>query len=141
MPPEPITGTARTILKPGVSVGPRIMLARARESAVGSVTAITIANVEPIAPLVNHLWPLIIQLSPSRTAVVRRLVGSDPATSGSVIAKHERTSPAASGRRYLSFWSGVAATSNNSALPASGAALPKRRGATTDLPTISLRSE
>ena len=47
----------------------------------------------------NHLWPLITQESPSRRASVRSPVGSEPATSGSVIAKQDRTSPAASGRR------------------------------------------
>ena len=61
-----------------------------------------------MAPDVNHLWPLMIQWSPRFTALVRICVGSEPATSGSVIAKHERTLPSASGRRYLSFCSGVA---------------------------------
>ena len=40
-----------------------------------------------LAPLVNHLWPLITHSSPSCTARVRRPVGSAPETSGSVIEK------------------------------------------------------
>ena len=55
-----------------------------------SVRAIRIANLAPVAPEMNHLWPLTTQWSPSRTARVWMRVGSEPATSGSVMAKHER---------------------------------------------------
>src|SRR3972149_2746190 len=67
-------------------------------SASGSVRAMTMAKRAPWAPEENHLWPLSTQSSPSLTAVVWMRVGSDPATSGSVIAKQERHSPLASGR-------------------------------------------
>ena len=73
------------------------------------------------APEMNHLWPLITQSSPSFTAFVWISVGSEPATSGSVIAKHERARPSASGRRYRSFCSGVAQCSSVCMLPSSGA--------------------
>ena len=48
-------------------------------------------------------------------------VGSEPATSGSVIAKHERTTPSQSGRRYFSFCASVAQWSSVCMLPSSGA--------------------
>ncbi len=48
-------------------------------------------------------------------------VGSEPATSGSVMAKHDRAVPSHSGRRYFSFWSGVAQCSSVCWLPSSGA--------------------
>src|SRR5689334_3124571 len=48
-------------------------------------------------------------------------VGSEPATSGSVIAKHERTSPFTSGRSHCSFCAGVAWWSSVCMLPSSGA--------------------
>jgi len=61
------------------------------------------------------------QWSPWRTAKVWIPVGSLPATSGSVIAKHERTKPLHSGRRYFSFCAGVAKCNSVCMLPSSGA--------------------
>ena len=58
-PAWPITLTLRTRLKPGVSVGTMIMLARWWGGASGFVTAITMANAAPSADEVNHFWPLI----------------------------------------------------------------------------------
>ena len=75
----------------------------------------------PIAPDVYHLWPLITQSSPSRTARVRRPVGSAPETSGSVIEKNDRAVPSTSGRRKRSFCSSVPKMCRISPLPASGA--------------------
>ena len=74
-----------------------ICVARACGGASGSVTAITIPKAAPSAPDENHLWPSITQSSPSRTARVGSVVGSEPGTSGSVIEKNERISPATSG--------------------------------------------
>src|SRR3954449_11513677 len=89
-PPEcPMTETGRSRLKPGASVGTRIIDARLCGAASGSVTTIAIARSAPTAPDVNHLTPLITHSSPSRTAVAARLVGSEPAVAGSVIEKHE----------------------------------------------------
>ena len=85
----------------------------------------TTAKAAPSAPLENHLWPSITHSSPSRTARVRSSVGSEPATSGSVIEKNDRTSPETSGRRKRSFWSSVPNRWRISALPASGAWQPK----------------
>ena len=80
-----------------------------------------IANAAPCAPEENHLWPFSTQSSPSRTAVVWIKVGSEPATSGSVIEKQERARPSARGRRYFSFCSGVPHLSSVCMLPSSGA--------------------
>ena len=85
----------------------------------------TMPNAAPSAPDENHLWPLITQSSPSRTARVRSVVGSEPGTSGSVIEKNERIRPATSGKSHRSFWSLVPNRWRISALPASGAWQPK----------------
>ena len=73
------------------------MLARRCGGASGWVTAMTIATSAPTAPEVNHLCPSITHSSPSRSARVARLVGSEPARSGSVIEKQERISPSSRG--------------------------------------------
>ena len=86
-----------------------------------SVRAIRIANAAPLAPEMNHLCPFTTHVSPSRTARVWMSVGSEPATSGSVIAKHERTMPSQRGRRYFSFCASVAQWSRVCMLPSSGA--------------------
>src|SRR5438105_3810944 len=97
------------------------MLARRCAGASGSVIANTMANAAPLALVMNHLWPLITQLSPSRTAVLLIVVGSEPETSGSVMAIHDRTSSATSGSKYLRFCAAVAAIHRISVLPVSGA--------------------
>ena len=73
-------------------------------SASASVRQITMMKSAPRAPEANHLWPLITQSSPSSTASVWISVGSEPATSGSVIEKQERILPSHSGRSHFSFW-------------------------------------
>jgi hypothetical protein len=123
-----------------VAAGTTIWLMRRCAGASGSVTAITIANAAPSAPELNHLCPSITQSPPSRTAVVRRPVGSEPETSGSVIEKNERTSPATSGRSHRSRCSGVPNRLRISALPASGAWQPNTSGAQTLRPISSLRN-
>ena len=95
--------------------------ARRCGSASGSVTAMTMAKAAPSAPEENHLCPSITHSSPSRTARVRKLVGSDPETSGSVIEKKERISPSTSGFSQRSFCSSVPKRWRISPLPASGA--------------------
>ena len=50
----------------------------------GSVSQKTVVKAARLAPVVNHLWPLITHSSPSSRAVVCMSVGSEPATSGSV---------------------------------------------------------
>jgi hypothetical protein len=134
-----MTGIARTISSPWAVAGTMIWLIRRCGSASGSVTAMTIPKAAPSAPELNHLLPSITQSSPSRTAVVRRPVGSDPDTSGSVIEKKERTSPATSGASHRSRCSGVPNRWRISALPASGAWQPKISGAQALRPISSLR--
>src|SRR5215207_7645676 len=92
-------------------------------------------------PLVeNHLWPSITHSSPSRTARVRSSVGSDPATSGSVIENADRRSPASSGASQRSFCSSVPAMARTSLLPESVGWLPNALGASGELPRISCMS-
>ena len=86
----------------------------------------------------NHLCPLMTHSSPSRTALVVSSVGSAPAP-GSVIEKHERSSPDSSGSQPLLLLLGRSSmpTAISSALPESGALLPKIEGAYTHAPRIS----
>ena len=124
---------------PGASAGTMICVARLCGSASGSVTAMTIPNPAPSAPDENHLCPSITHSSPSRTARVLSPVGSDPDTSGSVIEKNERTSPATSGRSQRSFCSSVPKCQRISPFPASGAWQPKTSCAHCERPISSFR--
>ena len=76
----------------------------------------------------NHLCPLITHSSPSCTAVVWMSVGSEPATSGSVMAKQLIAFPSSSGRRYCSFCSSVPHLRRVCMLPSSGAWQLKTHG-------------
>ncbi len=95
------------------------------------------AKAAPSAPLENHLWPSITHSSPSSTARVRSVVGSEPATSGSVIEKNERARPATSGSRKRSCCSGVPNMCRISAFPASGAWQPNTSCAQEERPISS----
>ena len=55
-----------------------------------------------VALVVYHLRPLTTYSSPSRTIVEAMLVASRDATSGSVMAKHERIFPASNGFNHFS---------------------------------------
>ena len=58
----------------------------------------------PPAPVMNHLWPWITQLSPFFSARVGSCSGSEPPPgAGSVMAKEERTLPSTMGRSHFSF--------------------------------------
>ena len=94
----------------------------------GSVTHITIRKSATDAFDENHLCPLITYSSPSSTARVDSSVGSAPAP-GSVIEKQLRSSPRRSGCIQCSCCSGDPPTASSSALPESGAWLPKIPGA------------
>src|SRR6266403_3837783 len=75
------------------------------------------------APVMNHLWPWITQLSPFFSARVRIMPGSEPPPgAGSVIAKAERTLPSTIGRSHLSFCAVVPTSASRFMLPSSGAA-------------------
>src|SRR5262245_9973141 len=120
--PPAMVSTSRTTSHPSAGRSTTKAVLRAWGGAAsGSVLAMRIAKFAPRAPLMNHLCPLTTQWSPSLTAWVRISVGSEPATSGSVIAKHERWTPSHSGRRYCSFCSGVPKCSSVCMLPSSGA--------------------
>ncbi len=75
-----------------------------------------------MAPLDHHLRPFITTswVCSSTSMEVEMLPASDEATSGSVIAKDERISPAASGASQRSCCSGVPWRSSSSMLPTSG---------------------
>ena len=66
---------------------------------VHPLTTMAIANSAPLAPEVNHLWPLITHSPSTSSALVCSVVGSEPETSGSVIEKQLRISPSSSGLR------------------------------------------
>jgi hypothetical protein len=84
----------------------------------------------------KNFCPLMTQSAPSRVAVVSKTPGSAPPC-GSVMEKQETMSPDSSGSRYLAFCSSVPKWARISALPVSGACVPKIRGPQTDLPRIS----
>src|SRR5438477_9258008 len=99
----------RLIVTPGVSIGTKIMDCCLCFGADGSVLPIKIAILQrgSPAPEDHHLRPLITYSSPSRTILDSMFVASDEATLGSVIAKHERISPASSGFNQRACCSGV----------------------------------
>ena len=96
-PAWPNTSIRRTTSTPGAPVGTRKSDARRCGASPGSVTAMTMPKPDPSAPVENHLCASITQSSPSLRARPASVVGSAPETSGSVIPKNERTSPATSG--------------------------------------------
>src|SRR5271154_307920 len=73
------------------------------------------------APDGHHFLPLMTYSSPSRPMLERMLVASEDATSGSVIAKHDRISPASKGFSHFSFCSAVPYRAKTSIFPVSGA--------------------
>ena len=94
---------------PGASIGTRIIDCCLCLGASGSVLPMKMATLHrgSPAPEVHHLRPLMTYSSPRRSMLARMLVASEEATSGSVIAKQERISPASSGLSQRSFCSGV----------------------------------
>ncbi len=130
----------RSTLTPGVSRGTRIIDCWRCRSASGSVLPITmkISAAGLIAPVIHHLRPLTTYSSPSRRIVVEMFVASEEATSGSVIAKADRISPASSGVSQRSFCSSLPNSESTSMLPVSGAAQLNAAGARWPLrPVIS----
>src|SRR6516165_5382934 len=123
---------------PGVSVGTMIIEYDLYGGASGSRFVFTITMRKSLTDAfeLNHLWPLITHSSPSRTACVVRSVGSAPAP-GSVIEKHERYLPSSRGCIQFAFCSSEPPTAMSSALPESGALLPKIDGAYAHWPRIS----
>src|SRR5260370_31904200 len=99
----------RSIFTPGASIGPRIMECCRVLGAAGLVfpTKMEILQRGSPAPDDHHFRPLMTYSLPWRTMLASMLVASDEATAGSVIAKHERISPASKGFSQRSFCSGV----------------------------------
>src|SRR6266436_2342622 len=89
------------------------------------------------APEDHHFRPLITYSPPFRTILDSMFVASEDATAGSVIAKHDRISPASNGFSHRSFCSGVAYRVRTSMLPVSGAEQLKTSGAISLRPIIS----
>src|SRR6266481_9620426 len=121
----------RRMVTPGVSNGTRIMdccLWRAAEGSVLPMKMEILQRGSP-APDDHHLRPLITYSPPSRTMLERMLVASEEATSGSVMQKQERISPASSGFSQRSFCSSLPYRASTSMLPVSGAEQLKTSGA------------
>lgn len=90
----------RTTFVPGFAASTRNMVAPPRSPGSPEVRAMQMVKPAPSAPVMNHLRPSIRQPPVTLVARVVSAAGSEPAPgAGSVIAKHERTSPCASGRR------------------------------------------
>lgn len=95
-----------------------------------------------MAPEMYHLRPVTTYSSPcaERSMRVSTLVASEEATSGSVIAKADRISPASSGSSHCFFCSSLANCASSSMFPVSGAAQLVAIGARCGLrPVISAR--
>src|SRR5260370_19287367 len=80
---------------------------------------------------------LITYSSPLRTMLALIFVASEEATSGSVIAKHDRISPASRGFNHFSFCPGVPYRASTSIFPVSGAEQLKTSAAIMLRPMIS----
>src|SRR5690606_41264414 len=89
------------------------------------------------APEDHHFLPLITYSSPSRTMLASIFVASDEATSGSVIAKHERISPLSNGISHSFFCCSEPYLTNTSIFPVSGALQLNTSGAISERPIIS----
>src|SRR6266446_4937286 len=87
------------MVTPGVSIGTRIIDCCLCGGAAGSVLPMKMQILQRGSPDPDdhHLWPLMTYSFPWRSMRERMLVASDEATSGSVMAKQERISPARSG--------------------------------------------
>src|SRR5690554_2624038 len=92
-----------------------------------------------MAPEDHHFLPLITYSSPSRRISQAILVASEEATSGSVIEKQDRISPASKGFSHCSCCSSLPYRAMVSILPVSGAEQLNTSGAISERPIISQR--
>src|SRR5215813_10693013 len=124
---------------PGVSIGTRILDCCLCLGAEGSVLPIKIAILQrgSPAPDDHHFLPLMTYSFPWRRMLDSMFVASDEATAGSVMAKHERISPASKGLSQRSFCSGVPYRASTSMFPVSGAEQLNTSGAIMLRPMIS----
>src|SRR5436189_140940 len=97
----------RLMVTPGASIGTRIIDCCLCLGADGSVLPMKMAILHrgSPAPDDHHFRPLMTYSSAVRAMLERMLVASEDATSGSVMAKHDRISPASSGFSQRSFCS------------------------------------
>ena len=130
-----------TMFTPGVSSGTKICDCWRCLGASGSVLTMQIMILQrgSPAPDVQCFSPLITHSSPSNLAEVQMLVASEEATSGSVMPKQERISPAKSGSSHCFFCASLPYLCKTSMLPVSGAEHLKISAANRDLPISSAR--
>src|SRR5258708_19838439 len=97
----------RMIFTPGASRGTRTMDCCLCLAAAGSVLPMKMEILQrgSPAPEDHHLCPLMTYSSPWRAMLAAILVASDEATPGSVLAHHERISPASAAFILRSFFS------------------------------------
>ncbi len=116
--------TWRVTVRPSVSAGMRNIVAPPAPPGSPLVRAMVMKKPAPSAPVMKRLRPLTTQPPSTLVARVASIEGSAPAPgAGSVIANAERTSPRASGWRYLSRCASEAMWSSMWMLPSSGAAM------------------
>mmetsp|Transcript_10704 Transcript_10704/g.32762 ORF Transcript_10704/g.32762 Transcript_10704/m.32762 type:complete len:226 (+) Transcript_10704:1333-2010(+) len=128
---------------PGVSIGTRTIDCCRCFAAIGSLTPRNRHNLHrgSMAPDVHHFLPFITTVSVPICTVLCRLVASEEATWGSVIAKHERISPFSRGPSQRCFCRSVPKRMSSSMLPVSGALQLNTSGAMIDLPvTAAMRA-
>ena len=102
---------------------------RLAASSLSATRAMTMKKSASMPLEVNHLWPLITQWSPSSTALVVMLRGSEPAFIGSVIENPDSISPAMRGSSHRCFCSSVPYLTRIDWFPEFGATTPKRLAA------------
>ena len=137
---SPNTGSMRWISTPGVSMGTSTMECWWWRSLLSSgVRAMKMPILQRGSPTPDdhHFLPFRTMWSPSITAVAAMLVASDEATSGSVMKKTERISPASRGLSHRSFCSALPYFQITSMLPESGALQLKISGAIIERPVCS----
>mmetsp|Transcript_61769 Transcript_61769/g.147051 ORF Transcript_61769/g.147051 Transcript_61769/m.147051 type:complete len:296 (-) Transcript_61769:138-1025(-) len=138
---NPKTESGRTTFTPGASKGTSTIDCCRCLGALRSVFPMKMHVLQrgSMAPDVHHLRPFSLYPSPSRAIVEVMFVASDEATSGSVMAKHERAAPESSAGRNRSCCSGVPYLRMTSMFPVSGAEQLKTSDAKGTAPMISAR--
>ena len=136
---RPNTGSIRSIVTPGASIGTSTIEWREYRCASGSVRPMKMATLQfgcP-TPVENHFRPLSTTSSPSTTAVAAMFVASEEATSGSVMQNADRISPRSNGASHRCFCSALPNRCSTSMLPVSGALQLKISGAMNERPISS----
>ena len=136
-----ITGRLRCTVTPGVAMGTSTMEWRWWGSPAQVESSMPISSISLqfgcAAPVMNHLRPCTTSWPPSCAMRVCSCVGSDDATSGSLIAKQERMSPLSSGSSQRARCGASAKSCSSSMLPLSGALQLKTSAAQGTRPMVS----